>query len=111
MTTVFLLQNQDRLLLSKQGEWVDGREAGCLFRAQHRDEAVNQMVEVNARDYNLRIQLLECKLSERGFPVIGAGDMPLPLPEVAAEAAANDGISEAQAPPTQADAQGQLASA
>ena len=90
MTTVFLLQNQDKLFLDKHGDWVDGRDAGSLFRSPHRDEAVNQMVEVNARDYSLRIALLECPLSERGWPQIDAADLPPQMRCRSADVAAGD---------------------
>ena len=76
MTTVFLLQNQSKLLLNKQGEWVDGREANSLYRTVHRDEALNHMVEVNARDYTLRIKILECQLNERGVPQLQKEELP-----------------------------------
>lgn len=89
MSSVFLLQNQDKLLLNKQGEWVDGRDAASLFRSEHRDEAVNQMVEVNARDYTLRIRLLECSLTPRGLPRIEEQDLP-PLMRYQDSGAAND---------------------
>ena len=109
MTTVFLLQNQDKLLLNKHGEWVDGREAGGLYRAVHRDEAVNQMVEVNARDYTLRIQVLECRLNQRGNPCIDADDLPPPMPLVP-EQAANDGQDDLESAEL-ADAQEERVSA
>lgn len=70
MNTVYLLQNQRGEFLSKQGEWVDGREAGTLFKTPHKDEALNQKVEVNSKDYTLRIQLLECEQNNRGIPLI-----------------------------------------
>lgn len=76
MNTIFLLQNQHKYLLNKQGEWVDGREANSLFRTPHRDEALNQMIEVNARDYTLRIKILECTLSDRGLPLLKDEDLP-----------------------------------
>ncbi len=80
MSQVFLLQNQRKHLLSKQGEWVNGREAGSLYRTVHRDEALNQMIEVNARDYTLRIKILECTLNDRGLPLLKDEDLP-PLVE------------------------------
>lgn len=83
MSQVFLLQNQQGLLLNKQGQWTDGREAGSLFRTPHRDEALNHMIEVNSKDYTLRIKLLECDLNERGIPQLKEEDLP---PMMAVEA-------------------------
>lgn len=80
MNTIYLLQNQHKRLLNKQREWVDGREASTLFRTPYRDEALNQLIEVNARDYTLRIRILECSLNERGIPLLKDEDLP-PLGE------------------------------
>lgn len=95
MTMVFLLQDQNKRLLDKRGEWVDGRDAASLFRTAHRDEALNQMVEVNARDYTLRIHLLECPVSERGLPLVQPCDLP-PLMAAASDAANDAGDAPAQ---------------
>lgn len=84
MSKVFLLQNQQRLLLNKHGDWVDGREAAGLFRTPYRDEALNRMIEVNSKDYTLRIKLLECDLNERGNPRLNEADLP-PLMTVDAD--------------------------
>lgn len=95
MATIFLLQNQHKLLLNKHGEWCDGREANTLYRSVHHDEALNQMVEANSRDYTLRIKMLECETNERGLPLLKDEDLP-PLGsteadlEVEAAAAATD---------------------
>ncbi len=88
MSNVFLLQNQYQQLLSKQGEWVDGREASTLFRTAHRDEALNQMIETNARDYTLRMKILECPLNDRGLPLLQDEDLP---PLAVAKAVGDDG--------------------
>lgn len=76
MNQVFLLQNQHKQLLTKQGEWDDGRDVGCLYRTAHKDEALNQMVEANARDYTLRIGMLVCDLNDKRVPQIADEDLP-----------------------------------
>ena len=76
MTQVFLLQNQHKELLNKRGEWVDGREARSLYNSLHRDEAINQKIEVNSKDYTLRLQILECERSDKGVPLLKDGDLP-----------------------------------
>jgi len=75
MTAVFVLQNQHQLFMSKQGEWIDGREASSLYRSTHRDEALNQMVEANARDYTLRIKILTCEVTGKKVPIIKPEDL------------------------------------
>lgn len=76
MSQVFLLQNQDKRFLTKQGEWCDGRDTGHLYRTVYRDEALNQMVECNARDYTLRIHITTCSTNDRGVPQIADEDLP-----------------------------------
>jgi hypothetical protein len=80
MNDIFILQNQDNLFLSKQNTWVDGRELGILFKTPHKDEAVNQLCEVSAKDYTQRIKLVECTANEKGLPIIDPAIMPEPLP-------------------------------
>lgn len=85
MDHIYLLQNQDKLFLTKQNEWSDGRDLGSLFKTRHRDEALNHLVEVNAKDFRQRIHILECPPKSNGFPDIAAEDLPPPFPKVAAE--------------------------
>lgn len=73
MSQVFVLINQHRQFLSKNNEWVDGRESGRLFHSEHKDIAINQMFEANTRDIDQRIQLLLCPLNARGQPQLPDG--------------------------------------
>ncbi len=80
MTQVFILQNQELYFYSKQGEWTDGRDAKILFRTPHKDEAVNQCVEITAKDYTQRVHVLECELNDKGNPQLAADQLPPPRP-------------------------------
>ena len=81
MNQVFILQNQHQYFLSKSGEWLDGRDGQSLYRTPHKDEALNQMVEVNSKDYMQRIQIVACELDEKKRLLIPADWLP-PLVEV-----------------------------
>ncbi|MGL6161727.1 hypothetical protein [Microbulbifer sp.] len=72
MSHVYVLTNQHQQFLSKSNEWIDGREAGRLFRSEHKDVAINQMFEANTRDVSLRIELLQCELNSKGQPQVPA---------------------------------------
>jgi len=76
MAQVFVLQNQHKGLLNKRGEWCDGRDARSLFNTLHQDEAINQKIEVNAKDYTLRISILECERNDKGVPLLKDEDLP-----------------------------------
>ena len=81
MSEVYIIQNQDKLFLSKQRTWQDGRELASLYRSPHKDEAVNEMFEANAKDYSQRVKLVQCPLNERGQPQIDPEILPPPLPK------------------------------
>ena len=73
---MYILQNQDGYFLAKSGEWVDGREPSQLFKTNHHDEAVNQLFEVNSRDYSLRITMMICEPNTKGQPIIPEDQLP-----------------------------------
>ncbi|WP_198144041.1 hypothetical protein [Gilvimarinus agarilyticus] len=81
MTDVYILQNQDKLFLSKQRIWVDGRDPAGLYRSPHKDEAVNEMFEASSKDYTQRVSLVACPLNERRNPVIDPEILPPPQPK------------------------------
>lgn len=81
MKKAYLLQNQDQLLLAKSRQWTDARDLRGLFQTPHKDEAINQKVEVNAKDYTQRIHLLEVELNDKGLPIIPDEHKPAPLPD------------------------------
>ncbi|GAB2198458.1 hypothetical protein [Sessilibacter sp. MAH4] len=87
MSKIFLLQNHQGFFLNRQGLWVSGREPAGLFRAVNKDEAVNEVFEVSARDYSQRISIVETETTEKGVPVVDPSwisDLPEPGSIVAA---------------------------
>ena len=81
---MYILHNQDGYFLTKSGDWVDGRELAPIFKTIHKDEAINQLFEVNSKDHNLRISLLECEVNSKNMPLIPTDKLP-PALEVATE--------------------------
>lgn len=81
MSDLFILQNQDKLFLGRQNNWLDGRDLAALYKTAHKDEAINQMVEASSKDYKQRIKILSCSATEKGLPVIDPAIMPEPLPK------------------------------
>lgn len=82
MSELFILQNQDKLFLGRQNNWLDGRDLAALYKTAHKDEAINQMVEASSKDYKQRIKILSCSANEKGLPLIDPELMPEPLPKV-----------------------------
>jgi hypothetical protein len=56
--TIFVIRNQNGHYLGRNGEWLDGSHVPALFRTEHRDVAVNELVEVNLRDFDLRGEIV-----------------------------------------------------
>ncbi|WP_039916920.1 hypothetical protein [Cellvibrio mixtus] len=81
MSELFILQNQEKLFLGKQNNWVDGRDLNALYKTLHKDEAINQMFEASSKDYRQRIKVVSCAPNDKGLPVIDPEIMPEPLPK------------------------------
>lgn len=69
---LYILKNQHDQLLNRQLEWVAGCPASQLFCSPHRDIAINQLIELNSRDINLRAEIIACETDAKGFPVVNA---------------------------------------
>ncbi|MFT4767704.1 MAG: hypothetical protein ACI8RN_000833 [Glaciecola sp.] len=69
---VFVIRNQLGQFWTRAGEWVDGREPQRLLKIKHHDEAVNQLVELSAKDIELRGEVFACDLDARKEPAVEA---------------------------------------
>ena len=67
---IFIIKSHDGSLLGKDLSWLDGGNANLLFSALHRDIALNQLIELNAKDINLRAQIIECDADKKGRPAL-----------------------------------------
>ena len=67
---IFIIKSHDGSILGKDLEWVDGSNASLLFTAQHRDVALNQLIELNAKDIHLRAEIIQCEADKKGRPVL-----------------------------------------
>jgi len=72
---VFVIRNQHGLYLTRQNEWVDGHDAGPLFKSAFRDIALNTLIELNAKDIELRGVIMEVDVNDKGLPRITVGDL------------------------------------
>lgn len=108
MSELFILQNQDKLFLGRQNNWLDGRDLAALFKTAHKDEAINQMFEASSKDYRQRIKVINCPANEKGLPQIDPDLLPEPLPKAGKDlfetlATVPDAAHESAAPTPQAD--------
>lgn len=81
MSSLFIISNSQGHFYSKQKDWTDGKQPHSIYRAKHFDEALNTLLELNAKDIEMRGQVLEAEIDERGEPVVVISDIPLPVTE------------------------------
>jgi hypothetical protein len=79
--SVFVIRNQHKHYLGKHGEWLDGSHPTALFRTTHRDVAVNELIDHNIRDVELRGEILDCEADASGHPLVEVlNPIPVALP-------------------------------
>ena len=67
---LYIIQSQNGHVLDKHLNWVDSTEIAQLFSTAHKDIALNQLIEINARDIHLRARVVACDSNDKGNPVI-----------------------------------------
>jgi len=70
VATTFVIRNQEGQYHTKKGEWVSGKESAGLYHKPHHDEALNQLIELNAKDIYLRGTVAELEVCEKRRPVV-----------------------------------------
>lgn len=68
--SLYLIQNQAGAYLDKQLNWCLIPDPNQLFRTPHRDVALNQLVELNARDISIRASVVSCEVNDKGLPIV-----------------------------------------
>lgn len=82
---VHVVRNQLGHYWGKSKAWVDGRDPRGVARVKHRDEGVNLLFELSAKDVDLRGEVIAVPVTERGEPVLEVS--PIPLPDAEADGA------------------------
>lgn len=70
MSEAYVIRNQHGQYLSRRDDWLSGRDTAAVFWKPHYDEALNQLIELNAKDIHLRGKVVKLALSELKRPVI-----------------------------------------
>lgn len=66
--TLFIIQSQTGEFLDRNLAWVTDAHPTALFQTPHRDVALNQLIELNAKNINLRARVITCDANDRGQP-------------------------------------------
>lgn len=85
--SVFVIRNHENRYLTKKHQWRSGNDRNVLFRSAEKDVALNELIEVNAKDVLARLQLLTVDLDDREQPRVEvlADDPPEETPEATLE--------------------------
>ena len=70
---IYILQTQGQRTLNKDLEWSSEADRNAVFQTPHRDIAINQLIELNAKDISLRAAIVECEADSKGRPVLTVG--------------------------------------
>ena len=96
METLYIIRNQLGHYWGRGKRWTDGRDTGKVFAPSHRDEAVNTVFELSAKDVLLRCEVLGVRAVDGKLAKLEISDQPLPDAE---EPEAEDNL---EAAPTEA---------
>jgi hypothetical protein len=67
---LFILRDAVGNLLTKDLLWASDCAVTELFRTPHKDVALNQLLEINAGDVELRAQIVACEVDNKNRPII-----------------------------------------
>jgi hypothetical protein len=70
MSEAYVVRNQQGHYWGKKKRWVDGSKAKRVMFCKHQDEGFNLLVELSARDIDLRGEVIEVELNDRGIPQV-----------------------------------------
>ncbi len=69
---IYILQTQDQRTLNRDLEWSSEAERTIVFCTPYRDIALNQLIELNAKDIDMRASIVECEADAKGRPLLTA---------------------------------------
>lgn len=75
----FVIRNQFQQYLDKHAGWQSGKDAQALYRADYHDQALNTLIEINARDISLRGEIIETDLDDKKRPIVEISEAALAL--------------------------------
>ncbi|WP_075186987.1 hypothetical protein [Teredinibacter haidensis] len=67
MNQIYVIRNQHQQFLEKSGGWSQGEDNRSVYRAVHRDEAINQIVELTVKNPDLRARICKLEVNEKGL--------------------------------------------
>ena len=69
---IYILQTQDQRTLNRDLEWSSEADRTMVFCTPDREIALNQLIELNAKDIDMRASIVECEADAKGRPLLTA---------------------------------------
>jgi hypothetical protein len=69
---IYILQTQDQRTLNRDLEWSSEADRTMVFCTPYRDIALNHLIELNAKDIDMRASIVECEADAKGRPLLTA---------------------------------------
>lgn len=66
----YILQMSDGRFLGKDLTWTADYKNNSLFHSEHQDIALNKLIELNAKDIDLRAKVTACDVDPKGKIII-----------------------------------------
>lgn len=66
----YILVNQNNEILNKQLQWNACCPANEAFISPNRDVVLNQLIELNSNDIDLRAKVEKCAADKNGLPIL-----------------------------------------
>ena len=66
----YILQMSDGRVLGKDLTWTSHAKNNPLFSTEHHDIALNKLIELNAKDIDLRAKVTACDVDDKGNIII-----------------------------------------
>ncbi len=76
---LFVIRNQFDQYLDKHSGWLSGKDPQALYRAEHHDQALNTLIEVNSKDISLRGDIIEVDMDDKKRPVVEVSESAIAL--------------------------------
>ncbi len=67
---IYILQRHDQAILDKSLQWINNPPAADILFTRHRDIALNQLIELNTKNIDLRANIIECAADANGNPTL-----------------------------------------
>lgn len=97
MSDAYVIRNQAGQYWARRHGWVSGRDTSIVTWERHYDQALNELLEINAKDITLRGRVEGVPLSDKRRPMItelGPDPVQPDLPDIELAVADNTGGSD-----------------